>query len=845
MLAKRFEKQVMAHPTRVAVKEGEKSLTYEELNRFGNRIAYLIKEKLPGDYHTSRVGLLFEHGVQLIAAVLGVLKAGKVYVPLSVDYPLQRLSYMVSHSGLSLLVTESANMEYAKKITAENHIPILNIEEIENTVPCENQVCDIDPSQHLYILYTSGSTGKPKGVVQTHENVNYFIEQYAANLSITPGDHMTLLSSFTHDAAVMDIYGALLNGAALYPLDIKKQAAISTVSQWLKHEGITIWHSVPTLFRYFINTITPGEKFSKLRLLVLGGEEVLEHDIAMMQKLFPHCTFYNLYGQTEASYNAGLFIPPGTQSDEITIGDPVEGTKIFIVDEEGNETAPLEPGEIVVASPYISPGYWQNEQATRESFFEAPEYGRLYLTGDMGRQLMNGRIEFSGRKDFQVKIRGYRVELGEIENRLLHHNAVKEAVVLAQKNSGGETYLCAYIVANEEVPDSKLREFLAETLPAYMIPAYFSIIEKMPLTANRKVDRNALPEPQIHTGTGYIAPRNEMEMGIVGILTDILGIEAEKISVGAHLFDLGVNSITLLKIANRITTEFENNFPIGVLFNNPTIETIVQHMRQNFTPSRVKRLILLNKGKAAQNLFLLGPDGTVYGLKELARLLEDRFNVYGIQARGIMENCPLPQTIEELLEEYIAEIKIVQPEGPYLLGGQCFGVIFAYEIANILERRKNQVQCVIFFDEFALMLGWMMDYIIILKVYNQLKKLFRILTNPFKRISRTRNRSNKKESDSKKTYTLPEDLEERRKEVVENFKVLCNTMWNYTRIINAPMLVFKAFEPLLPDNPRWCPRVMSKMSKQTVEIIETPGNHVTLIKSPHVSTLAKLMLEKV
>ncbi|MCX6583774.1 MAG: amino acid adenylation domain-containing protein, partial [Candidatus Aminicenantes bacterium] len=300
-LPRAFEGQVKKTPDRIAIIVRDSHFTYGELNRYAGRIAYFIEGKLKRG--SERVGLLFEHGYDMIAAIIGTLKAGKIYAPLSASYPVKRLSYMLSDSGASLMLTNTQNMPLAAALAEENHIEVGEVGGLNrNGGAVLLKKTGITGNSPAYILYTSGSTGNPKGVLQTHENVLYFIEQYTNDLAITPNDRMTLFSSFAHDAAVMDIYGALFNGAALYPLNINNDADMASLAGWLKKQGITIWHSVPTVFRYFVNTVNINDLFPRMRLIVLGGEAVRRHDIEMHREFFPHATLCNLYGQTESSY---------------------------------------------------------------------------------------------------------------------------------------------------------------------------------------------------------------------------------------------------------------------------------------------------------------------------------------------------------------------------------------------------------------------------------------------------------------------------------------------------------------------------------------------------------------
>jgi len=583
MLVKRFEEQVKKSPDQWAIRTSQKSFAYAELNSTANRIAHIIKKRCPAEAHIQMqtLGLLLEHGPQMIVALFAALKAGKIYVPLSPDYPQQRLAYMISHSQASLILTDTNNRALAGELAAQNHIPVINLDEIGDDLPRENPARDTTVDKSAYILYTSGSTGKPKGVVQTHKNVLYFIDQYTKNLSIDENDRMTLLSSFSHDAAVMDIFGALLKGAELYPLDIKKQTNIFSLPRWINEQGITVWHSVPTVYRYLIKTVQASDSFPALRLIVLGGEEVLEYDVEMCRQLFPPTTLCNLYGQTESSYNASQLITPAAAREEITLGETVAGTAIFVVDEYGNEVGALESGEIIIAGPHVSPGYWRDDESTGKSFYEDPEHGRLYLTGDIGRRLLDGRIEFIGRKDFQVKIRGYRVELGEIESRLHQHQHIRQAAITIKTRESSEKYLCAYLVPvpGRELAEADLREYLALELPGYMIPDFFVTLEKLPLTPSGKIDRQALPAPGINMGKSYTAPRHEIEEKLAAIWSEIFA-HRTLIGIDDNFFHLGGHSLKAAVLVSKIHKELEVEVPLAEVFKRPTIRGLSQYIME-------------------------------------------------------------------------------------------------------------------------------------------------------------------------------------------------------------------------------------------------------------------------
>jgi tyrocidine synthetase-3 len=589
-----FEPQVKKNLDRLAIKVRDAHFTYDELNRYASRIACLIEKeskRRPGDnrFGNERVGLLFEHGYDMIAAIIGTLKAGKVYVPLSVSYPVKRLSYMLSDSEASLILTNTKNIKLAAALTEENQIGIGDVNELDrNSKDVLMEKPGITGDSPAYILYTSGSTGNPKGVIQNHENVLYYTHNWGRVFSISIEDRMTLFTSFCHDGSVQDMFGALLNGAVLYPYDMKnREESALDLSGFLNKEKITIWHSVPSLFGYFLNNFPGTGTFSRLRFILLGGEPLRAHEVAMAGKYFPNTILANIYGQTESSVSSIWLIPPGDSEGfpKVIIGEPLDNTGIVLMDEDQNIVGPLETGEIIVVCSHLALGYWKNVEDTQKAFSIHPVYGKMYRTGDMGRLLIDGNIEFSGRKDKQVKIRGFRIELGEIESWLLKHEYIDEAVVKVVEtgDESGDKSLCAYIVCHNpgvlgmriEVLSAQLKVYLAELLPDYMIPTYFIRLERLPLTPGGKLDRGALPLPEIgkvNRGT-FVAPRTWIEIKLLEIWRDVLKSPGE-IGIEDDFFQLGGHSLKATLLISRIHKALDVQVPLDEFFKRPTIREL-------------------------------------------------------------------------------------------------------------------------------------------------------------------------------------------------------------------------------------------------------------------------------
>jgi tyrocidine synthetase-3 len=525
----------------------------------------------------------------------------------------------------------------------KHHLNIINIDtiDISGQVTRENPEQEITGDTLAYILYTSGSTGEPKGVIQDHENVCYYIRNWTERFSISSRDRMTLFSSFSHDGAGQDMFGALHNGAALYPYNILNRSNMAGLSKWLIEEKITIWHSVPTLYRYFVDTLKDqnigGNQFPCLRFILLGGEQLIPHDIDMFKTFFPNAILANVYGQTESSVTSILALKAQDPVDKMLIGKPLDRTRVFVVAEDGEIIENLGTGEIVVASKHIAPGYWKDEVNTRKVFDRDPELGRLYFTGDFGRLLIDGNIEFLGRRDSQVKIRGYRVEVGEIESQLLKHGKIKNAVVVPrnEQNPGnghkGETRLCAYIVpaaqgAFADIPSISefFRQYLSRSLPDYMLPTNFTALENIPLTPNGKVDKKNLPEPQSlqsRLNDTYTAPNTLIEKKISNTWKEILNLK--KLGIHNNFFELGGDSLKAMTCVGKIHKEFNTEITILEIFNHPTIKELAQYIEKNkqigkFHPIKPKEKKEYYQVSAAQKrlyiLQQLEPASTGYNL---------------------------------------------------------------------------------------------------------------------------------------------------------------------------------------------------------------------------------------
>ncbi|HEX8560039.1 MAG TPA: amino acid adenylation domain-containing protein [Pyrinomonadaceae bacterium] len=574
-LGARFERQAALHPRNVAVKTEAHGWTYEQLNGKANRVAHalLAQRGRKGE----QIGLLFKHDAPMVAALLGVLKTGKTYVPLDTSYPLERLAYVLEDAQISAVLCDNKTQTLAGRLTAQR-VPTLNLDRLDPNTSEENPGVEVAPDALAYILYTSGSTGRPKGVMQSHRNVLHHIRCYTNGLRLSADDRLTLLSSYSFDAAVMDIFGALLNGAALYPVDLN-ESGFDYLSDCVVNEGITVYHSTPTVYRYFVGGLAEWETLDSVRMVVLGGEEVVAADVELYKRQFsPGCLFINGLGPTESTLAAQYFVAKETEVTRasVPLGYPVPETEILLLDDFGEPVPVHGVGEIAIRSEFIALGYWRNPAATAKAFVPDPAGSgrRMYLTGDLGRLLPDGGVEFKGRKDLQAKIRGYRIELGGIEAVLRRHPSVCECAVAVREDAPGEKRLVAYLVPEEQLAPtpSEMRAFLSNQLPDFMIPSVFVTLEELALTPNGKIDRNALPAPDVsrrRPSEGMVAPSTPSQRALASIWAEVLRLE--EVGIHDNFFELGGDSLMLSQLMARLAHSFSVVPPMRVFFGSPTI----------------------------------------------------------------------------------------------------------------------------------------------------------------------------------------------------------------------------------------------------------------------------------
>jgi amino acid adenylation domain-containing protein len=846
----RFEKQVEKYPHRVAINVVDRSVSYRELKQQADKIAMIILGLVgPGE---DRIALLFDHGIEMIAGMLAVLKAGKVYVPLDPAHPTTRIDYILKDAQARIILTDQANIAMAEKL-ADESVKILNLDDPALTNTCDKdngKLPQVSPDALAYILYTSGSTGQPKGVIQNHRNVLHFIRAYTDNLHIRAEDSLSLLSSYSFDAAIMDIYGALLNGAMLCPINIEQ--GISKVVEQLTAARITIYHSTPTIFRCVFGGLSDDRILDDLRLVVLGGEEVLVTDVDLYRKhCLTDCLMVNGLGPTESTVTLQYFIDRKSSFTGYTVpvGYPVEETEITLLDKNGRET--LIFGEIAIRSPYIALGYWRKPETTGGVFLPDPDGGnrRIYCTGDLARRLPDNGLAFMGRKDAQIKIHGIRIEPGEIESVLMEQPAIRESAVIAKKGQQQEEYLVAFVVLNESLSSDQLRAYLRERLPMYMVPAAIIDISSLPLTPTGKIDRRALQisdQAQIVRPDDFVPPRDAIELQLANIWRDLLNQEI--IGVTQSFFEIGGTSLIALIMIDRIERQFGVRLSLSTFLSESTIERIAAALRRKSANARFSSLVPINSRGSKSPFFCVHPvSGHITCYLDLARHLDPDRPFYGLQSRGLdIEYLP-HSSIEEMAAHYVQMIRRVQLNGPYHIGGWSMGGVVAFEIARQLCGEGERVGMLALFDTEPPSRtpreddrDLTSDAELVIRAIGQ---DLQISTEQLKGLSPEEQDAYVIDAARKANIIVPDLDHPRARRLFDVYRSNRRALLNYgAQTHRGRVILFScangATEEIADPTFGW-----SELVAGEVEVVPVPGEHKTMVYPPYVETLASRINE--
>ncbi|HEU4964844.1 MAG TPA: amino acid adenylation domain-containing protein [Bacilli bacterium] len=717
-----FERQARQTPDRVALVAGKERLTYRELNERANRLAHRLLTHAQGSKTDEVVALCLERSVEMVVAMLAVLKAGKAYLPLDPSLPPDRLQFMIEDAGVTLLLTAS---DLDKSLNLDAELCLLIDQASFDTESAADPQRVVQPEDLAYVIYTSGSTGQPKGVMIPHRAIVNHMGWMQAAYPLTAEDRVLQKTPYGFDASVWEFYAPLLAGAQLVMAEPGGHQDPRYLVQAVRDWEITRLQLVPTM----LHAMLEEPELAECRTLqhVFCGGEALSPELVdrFHEQMQGRVRLTNLYGPTEACIEVTAWdCRPNATMRTVPIGRPITNLRAYVLDGAGRPVPTGVPGELFLAGAGLARGYLNRPDLTAASFLPDPfavatdaagagasEPARMYKTGDLVRYLADGSLEYLGRIDHQVKIRGYRIELGEIETRLLRHPSVREAVVVARRDDRGTHQLVAYVVpaADAFLQAEDVRRDLRAELPDYMVPAACVFLPSLPLLVNGKVDRKALPAPDASNGDEgrYVAPRDHVELTLARLFEEVLGVE--RVGVHDDFFARGGHSLLAVRLLAQMREAFGCDLSLPTLFQQGTVENLAQALRNQDGTGKRSSLVQLRGGANAPFYAVHPVGGTAMPYQELARRLEEGQPFYGLEAYGLETDQEPLTSIEELATRYLTDIRAVQPHGPYLLGGWSLGGVIAYEMAQQLRAAGEEVAMLALFDSVAPVPGQQAD----------------------------------------------------------------------------------------------------------------------------------------
>ncbi|MFJ1747310.1 amino acid adenylation domain-containing protein [Streptomyces sp. NPDC088116] len=724
-----FQAQVARTPDAPALVFRGEEISYTELNARANRLArYLVRRGVGPERF---VAVALPRSAHLVVALLAVLKAGGAYVPVDPEYPAERIAFMLADTDPALLLTDAATAGElpdieAPRILLDDFGTDLGSELGTDGDPAGLPGTDLTDADRLtplrlanpaYIIYTSGSTGRPKGVVVQHTSLTDYLVFAGGDYEGIRGTAL-LHSPISFDLSVTATYVPLTVGGTVHVVADLQDPEPGT-AQALRQRPCTFLKATPSHLPV-LGALSP--EFSPSTELLLGGELLLGELVDEWRENHPGTTVLNMYGPTETTVNCseyriepGQEIPPGP----LPIGGPMANTQFYVLDAHLQLVPQGAPGELYVAGDCLARGYLGRPDMTAARFvpnpFGAPG-SRMYRTGDVVRWNADGTLFFLRRVDDQVKLRGFRIELGEVEAVVDRHPDVARAAVIVREDRPGDQRLVAYVIAEQGAelpPTAVLRQHVAADLPEYMVPAAFVPLDALPLTPNRKLDRGALPAPDLGAGTGGRPPRTQQERLLCELFAEVLG--ARRVSIDDGFFDLGGHSLLATRLIGRVRSTFGVDIALRTLFEAPTVAELARRLdgaggEGDDAQGAFEVLLPLRRGGNRPPLFCVHPaSGFSWSYAGLMRHLGPDHPIYGLQSRGIAEPGELPTTVQEIAADYLKQMRTVQPTGPYLLLGWSFGGLVAHAIADQLQREGEKVALLAMLDSFPRLRAESMD----------------------------------------------------------------------------------------------------------------------------------------
>jgi amino acid adenylation domain-containing protein len=696
-IAEIFEQRVAERPDAVAIVAHREQLTYGELNARANRLAHRLRTL--GVTRETPVGICLERSPAMIVTLLGILKSGGAYVALDPSFPAPRVHLLAHDAGTAIICTESRFRDLVPddaELLCFDELDLAG--ESDEDLPHDGAATDL-----AYIAYTSGSTGEPKGVEITHRAVARLVRG-ADYVELSFGEVLLALAPLAFDASTFEIWGALLNGGRLAIAPPGSLSPFEIAQAVRAHDVTTLWLTAG-LFHKFVE-LEP-ETLGGVRQLVAGGDVLSPAAVARALEVLPaDGVLVNGYGPTEGTtFTCCHRMRAGSEvSGPIPIGRPIANTRVHILDGHGQPVPVGVRGELHIGGDGVARGYRQRPELTAERFVPdpfGPQGGRLYRTGDLARWRADGVVEFLGRIDDQVKIRGFRVEPGEVESALASHPAVRDAAVVAQRRAGEDRRLVAYVVLRDgaDANGRELRRFLAEQLPAHLVPSAWVTLDELALTPNGKIDRSGLLEPIADERAGRRGDRLEepLERAVADIFERVLGVRPTP--ADDDFFDLGGHSLLAVELFAAIERDMGVRLPLATIFEAPTVHELAAVLGPQERVVPWSSLVgLTTTGSRIPFFAVTAGDGNAVGFGQLARHLGPEQPFYALQPRGLDGRTRLHTSVEAMARHCLTEVRGVQPEGPYLLGGRCLGGLIAFEMARRLEAIGEEVALLVVLD---------------------------------------------------------------------------------------------------------------------------------------------------
>ena len=712
-----FEEQVRNYPNNVAVSYGGESLTYQELNNRANQLAHLLVAEGAGPEQF--VALALPRSIEMIVSLLAVLKAGAVYLPMDPEYPEDRLAFMLKDAQPSCILTKSDLVTklpgldgFKQVILDENstcetlaHQSILNLTN-------QDRIHPLLPLNAAYIIYTSGSTGVPKGVVVPHQNVIRLFGSTEEWYHFHSQDVWTMFHSYAFDFSVWEIWGALLHGGRLVVVPHSVSRSPEEFLQLLVDEGVTVLNQTPSAFYQLMQADRAYPELGRdlaLRFVIYGGEALELSRLEDWYSRHPEDApkLVNMYGITETTVHVSyLELNQDIASIRANslIGGSIPDLDVYVLDRNLEPLPPGVTGELYVAGAGLARGYLGRPGLTAQRFIANPfrcDGSRMYRTGDLARWREDGSLDYMGREDHQIKIRGFRIELGEIEALLAKHPDLAQTAVIVREDQPGDKRLVAYVVMEPEAKfdTQALRQYAGASLPDYMVPSAFVKMDDLPLTANGKLARKALPAPDFGPAESGRGPRTPQEEILCELFMEVLNLDHVGIDDG--FFDFGGHSLLAVHLMSKIREALGVELSIGHLFEAPTVAGLAERLEVGTSQSALEVLLPLRKNGKEQPLFCVHPAGGLsWCYAGLMTALGPDYPIYGLQARGISERESYPKTLDEMAVDYIEQIRTVQTKGPYHLLGWSLGGNVIHAMATQLQKEGEEVSLVAILDSY-------------------------------------------------------------------------------------------------------------------------------------------------